>query len=364
MLKRTPLYDRHMELGAKMTSFAGWSLPERYGTGIIEEHMAVRRRAGLFDICHMGMVIASGKKVLDNLNYIFTNDFCDMKNGQVRYTLMCDESGGIIDDMLVYRLHYDKYFIVTNASNNETDVEWMKSRQFGAVDFHDSADESAQIALQGPASAKILAKITNDAPAKYYYFTDITDINEILVTISRTGYTGEDGFELYCIPERIEELWDTVLEAGKDEGLIPCGFGARDTLRLEAAMPLYGHEMDRTITPFEAGLGFAVKLGKDDFVGKAALLANQKPSRRRIGIKMTGRGIARENYAVLKDGREIGRTTSGTFCPYLGYAAAMVLIDANIKAGEEVEVDIRGKPAAGVTVPLPFYKRPPLVSSP
>jgi aminomethyltransferase len=384
--KKTPLYDRHAALGAKLTPFAGWILPERYGAGFIEEHMAVRGRAGLFDVSHMGEIVISGPDAFANVQNLFTNDFSGMEDGQLRYTVMCDDSGGILDDMIVYRMNGDRYFVVVNASNREKDVEWMAERLSGDAEMRDISDETAQIALQGPASAAVLAKLTTGAsgggdggggsgsdgsdddgsgggstlPGGYYRFTDNVKVAGARCLVSRSGYTGEDGFELYCAPADAGALWDALLEAGSGEGLIPCGLGARDTLRLEAAMPLYGHEMDRSVTPFETGLKFAVKLKKSDFIGKAALIEKRRPERKRIGIKITGRGIARDGCDIFRAGepdKPIGKTTSGTFCPYLGYAAAMALVGAGVGEGEPVVTDIRGRLTEAVTTALPFYKR-------
>ena len=359
MEKKTPLYDKHIAYGAKMVPFAGWLLPERYGAGVIEEHMAVRRNAGIFDVSHMGELIISGVDALNNLQYLFTNDFSKMKDGQVRYTVMCDESGGIIDDMLVYRMSEDRFYIVVNASNRASDADWMRERVFGAAELTDVSDRTAQIAVQGPVAVSALAKLTDAAPAARYTFTENAKVAGVPCLISRSGYTGEDGFEIYCEPGQAGAVWDALIDAGRGEGVIPCGLGARDTLRLEAALPLYGHEMDRGVTPVETGLEFAVKMKKDNFIGKAALLAGGKPARRRVGVKITGRGIARENYTVYYKGAEIGKTTSGTYCPYLGYAAAMALVDARVADGSAVTVDIRGRLTDAEITPLPFYKRAP-----
>lgn len=356
----TPLYGRHVALGAKIVTFAGWKLPERYKTGVIEEHMAVRQRAGLFDISHMGAFALEGRGSAGCLQYLMTNDFSRLKAGRARYTLMCDESGGILDDMIVYKLDGDRYFIIVNASNRETDFEWMKSNigGNGGVIFRDASDETAMIALQGPASAAILSKIAEgDIPPVRSGFDANLALSGVKCMAARTGYTGEDGFEIYCGPGDIAAIWDALLEAGSGDGLIPCGLGARDTLRLEAGMPLYGHEIDRTVTPFEAGLGFAVDLDKEAFIGKSALFRKTAPSRIRVGIKLTGRGIVRENCAVYKDGGEIGRTTSGTYCPCLGCSAAMALVGSGVQTGESVTVDIRGRMTEAEIAALPFYKR-------
>lgn len=359
MERKTPLYDRHVAAGGKIVPFAGYLLPVQYPTGVIAEHMATRTQAGLFDVSHMGEVVYTGRDALRNLNHVLTNDFSNMKDGQVRYSPMCDERGGVVDDLIVYKYNDEKYMVVVNAANREKDAAWMRARLFGAVKFSDSSDELAQLALQGPRSREILLSLADDAsvPAKYYSFVAEGKVGGIPCIVSQTGYTGEHGYELYTAKENAGRLWDLLLEAGAPHGLIPCGLGARDTLRLEAAMPLYGHEMDETVDPLEAGLGFAVKLQKEDFVGKVALLAKGEPARRRVGLKVTGRGIIRENAPVFVGGVQIGRTTSGTHCPYLGHAVAMALLDAaQAELGATVEAEVRGRRIAAEIVALPFYK--------
>ncbi len=360
MEKKTPLYESHIRLGGKMTPFAGYLLPVQYGTGVIAEHMAVRKKAGLFDVSHMGELILSGPDALWNLNNLFTNDFTDMTDGRVRYSPMCNDSGGIVDDLIVCRISDDRYFIVVNAANREKDAEWIKARLRGNVEFEDASDNYAQLALQGPASLEILKKLTQDRfiPQKYYHFTPHAQVAGIPCLLSRTGYTGEDGFELYCAPEKAERLADAVLEAGKPYGLIPCGLGARDTLRLEAAMPLYGHEMDDNISPPETGLSPFVKMEKPDFIGKKALLERGEPKIARVGLKITGRGIAREHCGVYSGTEKVGHVTSGTYAPYLGCPIAMALLEkARAAVGTAVEIDVRGSRVAAEVVPLPFYKR-------
>ena len=359
MERKTPLYDCHVACGGKLVPFAGYLLPVQY-RGVIEEHMAVRERAGLFDVSHMGEVLLTGPDALQNLNHLFTNDFTNMTDGRVRYSPMCNEQGGIVDDLVVCRIDAQQYLIVVNAANREKDVEHMRKVIFGDVQLQDVSDSYAQLALQGPKSREILAKLTaqENIPEKYYTFVKDRDVAGISCIVSRTGYTGEMGFELYCAPQEAAALWNALLEAGAQYGLIPCGLGARDTLRLEAGMPLYGHEMDDAITPFEAGLAFAVKMGKMDFVGKRALEEKSMPQRGRIGLHITGRGIAREKQTVFANGEVIGETTSGTHCPYLGGAYAMALVEtAFAMPGIEVEVDVRGRRIAAQTVALPFYSR-------
>ncbi|MDR1943456.1 MAG: glycine cleavage system aminomethyltransferase GcvT [Synergistaceae bacterium] len=357
--KRTSLYDCHKELGGKMVPFAGYMLPVQY-SGVISEHMAVRTKAGLFDVSHMGEILIAGKSALPNLQRLLSNDFSDMPDGRVRYSLMCNESGGIVDDLVVYRFSEEKYILVVNAANREKDVAWLRDRVSGDAVMEDISGGLSQIALQGPASDGILSRLADPAliPEKYYTFVDDVSVDGVKCVLSQTGYTGEKGYELYMPNTDAPKLWRKLLQAGADLGLAPAGLGARDTLRLEAGMPLYGHEMTDGVTPFEAGLASAVKMNKDDFVGKSALAGKENPTRRRVGLRVTGRGIAREDETVYACGAAIGRTTSGTHCPFLGAAVAMALVDGTAaQIGAGVEVDVRGRMVAAEVVPLPFYKR-------
>lgn len=356
---KTPLYDCHVAWGGKIVPFAGYLLPVQY-SGVIEEHMAVRQKAGLFDVSHMGEVIISGPDALKNINHLYTNDFTNMQDGRVRYSPMCNEEGGVVDDLVVYRMAADKYFIVVNAANRHKDVEWMKAHLIGDVVLEDMSESYAQLALQGPNSRKILADVTDEEliPEKYYTFRDNVMVAGASCLISQTGYTGEHGYEIYCRPEDAPGLWEALLMAGKEDGLVPCGLGARDTLRLEAAMPLYGHEMDDTVTPLETGLSFAVKMQKEEFVGKAAMEAKGDPSTERIGLKVTGRGIVREHCRLYLGDEEIGESTSGTHCPYLGAAYAMALVKKGVAAaGTVLTAEVRGRKVEVEVVPLPFYKK-------
>ena len=358
---KTPLYDAHVKAGGKIVPFAGYLLPVQYGTGVITEHMAVREKAGLFDVSHMGEVLCQGKDALANLQKLLTNDFTNMVDGQARYSPMCNENGGTVDDLIVYKRGDNDYFIVVNAANKDKDYQWMLDHQFGEVTFTDASSEYGQIALQGPKAMKILKKLTaeENIPKKYYHAVFDTEVAGIPCIISKTGYTGEDGVELYLASENAEKMWDALLEAGKDEGLIPCGLGARDTLRMEAAMPLYGHEMDDEISPLETGLKVAVKMGKEeDFIGKKAMEERGEPKITRIGLKVTGRGIIREHQDIYIGEKKIGHTTSGTHCPFLGYPIAMALVDAgSVEIGNKVEVDVRGRKVEAEVIALPFYKR-------
>ena len=309
-----------------MVEFGGYCLPVQYETGVIREHMAVRTACGLFDVSHMGEILVEGDGAIAYLNHLLTNDYTVMRPGQARYSPMCREDGGTVDDLIVYKLRDDSYFVVVNASNKDKDYAWMLAQQTGSVSITDVSDQYAQIALQGPKAESILRRLTDRIPEKYYtaYFDD--QVGGISCILSRTGYTGEDGFELYLPPDQAVHMWELLLETGREDGLIPCGLGARDTLRLEASMPLYGHEMDETVTPLEAGLSFGVKLDKD-FIGRDALVAKGDPARERIGLKVTGRGIIREHQDVYFRDKLIGHSTSGTHCPYLGGGYAMALVE-------------------------------------
>lgn len=357
MEKKTPLYDKHVAAGGKMVPFAGYLMPVQYGEGVIAEHTAVRQKAGMFDVSHMGELWLLGKGALETLQMLMTNDMDGMENGDCRYSPMCNEKGGVVDDLIVYKVDDETYLLVVNAGNHDKDVTWVNSHLLGDVRMENRSDATGQIALQGPEAEKILSKLVKEPlPEKNYTFKPELEVDGRKCIVSRTGYTGEDGFEVYCKAEDTPALWDAMLAAGKDEGLIPCGLGARDTLRLEAGMPLYGHEMNEEITPYQAMLGFFVKMDKADFIGKSALAA--KPAQRRVSLKMTSRGIARDGSKVLKDGKEVGWVTSGTQLPSVGYAGAMAIIDEDCRAvGTALEVDVRGRTVEAEVVKTPFYKR-------
>lgn len=360
MEQKTPLYETHVKYGGKIVPFAGYLLPVQYGTGVITEHMAVRTACGLFDVSHMGEIMCIGKDAVKNLNHLLTNDYTTMYDGQARYSPMCNENGGVVDDLIVYKVRDDHYFIVVNAANKDKDFEWMKKHEFGDAVFTDISKDVAQIALQGPKAETILKKLVaeEDIPKKYYSAYFHKEIGGMDCIISKTGYTGEDGFEFYLAAEEAPKLWELLLETGKEEGLIPCGLGARDTLRLEAAMPLYGHEMNDEITPVEAGLGFFVKMQKEEFIGKAALEEKGAPGVKRVGLKVTGRGIIREHTDVYVGDKKVGVTTSGTHCPYIKAPVAMALLDTEYtEVGTAVEAEVRGRKVAAEVVPLPFYLR-------
>lgn len=360
MERKTPLYDVHVAEEGKIVPFAGYLLPVQYKTGIIKEHMAVRTQAGLFDVSHMGEVVFSGPTALDTVNHLFTNDYTDMPIGRCRYGVMCNERGGCIDDLIVYKLDEEEYLVVVNAANREKDVKHMEANLLEGTGFEDISDSVAQIALQGPCAADIMAKVMDPAelPGKYYTCKRHVDVGGIDCLISKTGYTGEFGYELYVAPDDAAALWKLLREAGEGFGCIPCGLGARDTLRLEASMPLYGHEMDEETTPIEACLGLGVKMGKDGFIGRDALIAAGDPTVTRVGIEVTGRGVLREHQDVFIGDERIGITTSGTFAPYLKKSIAMARVDvAHAEVGTDVEVEVRGRRIPARIVPMPFYKR-------
>ena len=359
MDKKTVLYDTHVALGAKMIPFGGYIMPVQY-TDILKEHMAVRTAVGLFDVSHMGEVTLKGPDALKNLNAILTNDFTNMKEGRCRYSPMCNADGGVVDDLIVYKMGENDYYIVVNAANREKDYAWIREHLAGDVVFEDIGDRVAQIAVQGPKCAELLTKLTSEEnlPQKYYTFYKDRVVGGVNCLISQTGYTGEYGFELYCDAGDAVRLWNALMDAGKDLGVLPCGLGARDTLRLEAAMPLYGHEMDDTVSPLETGLGFAVKMNKGDFIGREAILQRGELKIMRVGIRVTGKGIVREKAELLaEDGTAAGHTTSGTYLPYLQGAYAMALVDRAYGApGTKLTALVRGRQISTEVVPLPFYK--------
>ncbi|ANW98384.1 glycine cleavage system protein T [Thermoclostridium stercorarium subsp. thermolacticum DSM 2910] len=360
-MKRTPLYDRHCELGAKIVDFHGWALPLQY-SGIIEEHRKVRNAAGLFDVSHMGEIAVEGPDATEFVQRIITNDISRTKDFRIVYSPMCNPDGGVVDDILVYKFSSDFYLLVVNASNTDKDYQWIMENFRGRVEVKNLSEEYAQMAVQGPEAGKILQKLVNIRleELKFYNFVPEAEICGRKAIISRTGYTGEDGFEIYVKSEFAPVIWDSLLDAGKDCGLVPAGLGARDTLRFEAALPLYGQELSEEITPLEAGLGRFVKLDKDDFIGKAALLKQKSTGvkRRIAGLEMVDRGIPRTGYDVTADGVKIGYVTSGNFSPTLGKNLGMALVDsAYSEVGQEVSVVIRNKELKARIVVLPFYSK-------
>ena len=361
-LLRTPLHDWHHTHGGRLVEFGGWSMPVQYST-IIDEHRAVRERAGLFDISHMGRLDFSGPEVAAWLERATTNRVARLEPGKIQYSLMVDEHGGVIDDILVYRLPSGPYSIVCNASNRlKVVAQLAKVGESFDAKVLDRTIETAMIAVQGPAALAI-AQRHLDAPLTDipYYGCATGTMLGAETLVSRTGYTGEDGFELIVPAAKAEVAWDALMDAGRVFGLQPCGLGARDTLRFEAAMPLYGHEMDENVHPYAAGLGWAVKLDKGAFVGRESLRKQKAaPGRNRVGLELAGKRIARQGYPVRTeaDGEVVGVLTSGTFSPTLNRSLAMALVRTEVAAPDTaLVVDVRGNMEPARVVPLPFYRR-------
>jgi aminomethyltransferase len=356
MANRTPLYDWHVAHGARMVDFAGWDMPIQYSP-IIDEHNAVRGAAGLFDISHMGRLSFGGPDSLSLIQHVYTNDVATLKDGQVRYGLVCNEQGGIRDDVLVYKWPYG-YAMVVNASNRLKIVEWLQQhRDRRQAEITDQTVATAMIAIQGPQAVGLSRRLTEvDASALKYYHATPTRYRDKPCVVSRTGYTGEDGLEFMLGAGQAIQLWEDLLARGAK----PCGLGARDTLRLEAAMPLYGHELSEEIDPFQAGLAWAVKMDKGDFVGRAALERRRADPGLpvRVGLELQGKRLAREGADITQRGTVVGRVCSGTFAPTLQKAIAMAYVQRGVAApGTTLEVDIRGKAETARVVTLPFYKR-------
>jgi aminomethyltransferase len=362
-LRRTPLHERHVALGARMVPFAGYEMPVQYAS-IVDEHRTVRRAAGLFDLSHMGEVHVSGPEALAFTRYAVISDPGTLEPGQAQYSMLCTEDGGIIDDLILYR-DDDGYLLVCNAANRAAVVEHLDQlRGHGDFDaqLEDRSDRTALIAPQGPMAAQLLARLTDiDLDPLAYYRSTPATVAGVDCLVARTGYTGEDGFELFCDARRATTLWDALLEAGESHGLKPCGLGSRDTLRLEAGMPLYGNELGLDVNPYEANLGRVVKLEKGEFVGRAALASVQQagPQRKLVGLVMRDNAVARHGYPVMLDGAEAGVVTSGTASPTLDVKIAMAFVPAAAAGvGNEVEVMVRDRPYRAEQVKLPFYKRP------
>jgi aminomethyltransferase len=358
-LALTPLYHEHVGLGGKMVPFAGFSMPVQYPTGIVAEHRAVREACGLFDVSHMGEFIVRGPQSLDLIQRVAVNDASRMEVGQAQYSAMCTEDGGVIDDLIVYRFE-DRYMIVVNASNMTKDWDWICRQAEGLdVELHDASQETALLALQGPKARSVLAPLTDtDLERIGYYRFDEGQVAGVQAIISATGYTGEDGFELYVAADDAVGLWRALLEAGSGVGLIPAGLGARDSLRLEVGYALYGNDLDDAHTTLESGLGWITKLDKGDFVGRDAL-ASQKAAgiaRKLVGMKLTGRGFPRPGYDIVHDDAVVGSVTSGTVSPTLGVGIAMGYVPTELAAaGTVVEIDARGRRVEAVVQRPPFY---------
>lgn len=359
---KTPLFDWHAANGGRMVDFAGWSMPVQY-TSIVEEHQAVRKGVGLFDVSHMGRLAFEGPKALGWINAVATNDASKLEPGKIQYSLLANDLGGLIDDILVYYRPDKSYYVVCNASNREAVIKQFADHQEGfKASLADKTLETAMIAVQGPAAQATLQPLVNAplADLKYYHVTLAKAADGVDALVSRTGYTGEDGFELIVPAADAVKVWLALMDSGSQHGVAAIGLGARDTLRFEAGMPLYGHELTDFIDPFAAGVGWAVKLDKGDFVGAEALRQQSaNPASKRVGLRLDGKRIARQGSTVTSGDRTLGTVTSGTFAPTLQQSLAMALIDTEFAApGSKVVVDVRGKAEPAEVVPLPFYKRP------
>jgi aminomethyltransferase len=360
LIRRTPLYDAHLKAGGKLVEFAGWQMPVQY-SGLMQEHRAVRTAAGLFDVSHMGEFRVTGSGAESFLQGMTPNDVAKLQPGRIHYSGLLTEQGTYVDDLLVYRLAEDEFLLVVNAANAAKDLEWLQRHNEAGVSLEDVSSNYGLIALQGPKAAAILAGLTStDLTALRYYAFEQGEVDGRAAILSRTGYTGEDGFELYLAPEDTPAVWERLLEVGGPEGLLPAGLGARDTLRMEAAMALYGHEIDDTITPLEAGLQWVVKLEAGDFIGRQALVEMKEAglARKLVGFNVEGRGIARQGHKVVVEGEEVGFVTSGTFSPTLEKALGMAYVPVSMAAaGTPLSLEVRGRLIPAVVVDLPFYKR-------
>ncbi len=364
-LKKTPLNDAHRRLGGRMVAFGGWDMPVQYPAGTVEEHLRTRTHAGLFDVSHMGEIEVRGSDAIPFVNRLTSNDVTKLVDGQAQYSALTTPQGTVVDDLLIYRFASDHLFLVVNAGTTEKDWDWItEHKENEAVELRNLSSEYCQIAIQGPDALEILLKLTAVPldEIKYYHFSE-GSVGGVPAIVSRTGYTGEDGFEVYSHSNEAEQIWNKLLEAGNfgsPTGVIPCGLAARNTLRLEAAMALYGHEIDETITLLDANLGWITKLNKGDFTGREAL-AKQKEEgikRRLVGFEMTERGIARDDQEVVINGNRVGRVTSGSPAPYLKKNIGMAYVPVEFaREGQQIEIDVRGRLVGAQIVKTPFYKR-------
>jgi aminomethyltransferase len=359
-LRKTPLNHIHRRHGAKMVDFGGWEMPVQY-SGLIDEHRTVRTAVGLFDVSHMGEIEVRGPEAFNLVNYVATNDATLLKIGQAQYSGLLYEHGGFVDDILVHKVADDHYFLCVNASNQDKDYEHIAAHNKFNCRVENAGSRYAQIAVQGPRGLETLQKLTETelAGIQYYHFKD-GDVSGTPARIARTGYTGEDGFEIYIAPEQTPRIWDDLLEAGAEFGIKPAGLGARNTLRLEAKMALYGHEIGASITPWDADLAWMVKLKKGDFIGREALVKAKEAgvTRKLVGFEMVGRGIGRDGYEVHVDGSPAGWVTSGGPAPTLNKNIGLCYLPlAQAEIGRTIQIIVRSQPVEAVTVPTPFYKR-------
>ena len=360
-LKRTPLHEVHRASGAKMVDFGGWDMPVQY-SGLVDEHHTVRNAVGLFDVSHMGEIEVRGREAGRLVNAIATNDASKLMVGQAHYSALLYEHGGFVDDILVHKVADDSFFICVNASNQDKDFAHIVAANTFECEVEFAGEKYAQLAIQGPKALETAQKLTQTplAPIRYYWFTDGT-FADVPARIARTGYTGEDGFEVYVAPEHAVDVWQAILAAGKPAGIKPCGLGARNTLRLESKMALYGHEIGASISPLEADLAWIVKFDKGEFIGRDALLKQRDKglTRKLTGFEMRGRGIGRDGYEVLIGGQPAGWVTSGSPAPTLNKNIGLCYLPLSCaKPGEKIEIVVRNQAVEAETVPTPFYKRP------
>lgn len=359
-MKQTPFHSIHRQLGAKMVPFGGYEMPVQY-TSIIEEHKAVRTAVGVFDVSHMGEFIVKGKNAQAFLQYATVNDVAKLVPGEARSSAMCYDDAGIVDDLLVYKIGEGHFMVVVNASNSEKDFEWMSRHCMPDVELRNESDATALLAIQGPKSQTVLQKLTSvDLKSIPYYRFKEVSVAGVDMILSRTGYTGELGYEIYFSPSYAENVWNALFKAGKDCGIMPVGLGARDTLRLEMGYCLYGNDIDQTTNTLEAGLGWITKLKKGDFIGRSVLekVKAEGPKRKLVGIEIEGKAIARHGYAIQANGTAVGSVTSGTFSPSLEKGIAMGYVDvACSSVGTLVDIDVRGKAVQGKITALPFLKK-------
>ncbi len=364
-LNKTPLNEVHRALGGKMVDFGGWDMPVQYPAGVIAEHMRTRTEAGLFDVSHMGEIHVDGKDAIPFVNSLTTNDVTKLVDGQAHYSALTNENGGVIDDLLVYRFGEEKLFLVVNAGTQEKDWAWISSNKGNFdINLRHASTEYCQIAIQGPKATEMLQTITGTSLSeiKYYHFTT-GKVDGVSSIISRTGYTGEDGFEVYAEASKAVQLWNKMLEIGNygsENGILPCGLAARNTLRLESAMSLYGHELGDDISPLEANLGWICKLNKEKFTGKDALVKLKESGLKRklVGFEVSDKGIARDGFSVYVNGEKCGVVTSGSPAPFLKKNIGLAFVPTEFATiGQEIQIDVRGKMLAAKIVPTPFYKR-------
>lgn len=358
-LKTTPLLDLHKELGAKLVPFAGWNMPIQFA-GVLSEHTCVRERVGLFDVSHMGEIEVEGKDAKNFLQFLLSNNVEKMFDGSILYSLMCYETGGVVDDLLAYRFSENHYFLCVNASNSDKDYDWIARHASSFnVNIKNTSSETSQLALQGPDAKNVLQSLCDISldDLSYYNFRKGM-VNNVESLISRTGYTGEDGFELYLSPEKVSEVFRSLMEQGRSYGVQPIGLGARDTLRIEMGYPLYGNEIDNNPTPLDAGLGWVIKFDKGEFLGRGSLLKQKEQGslrRKLVGLKLLTRGVPRAHYQVFKNGESVGEVTSGTFSPTLNTGVGLCYVSSEYSdIGNHLDMKIRDQLVATEVIQLPF----------